>query len=104
MKLKDLHPRFLNAGGDGVYQSDGTPAPERFGVGIIFDCPCGCSVPCFVPFNPPLDGGPPTDRKAWDRTGSTFDDLTLNPSILRSTRNGGCGWHGFIRNGEIITC
>lgn len=34
-------------------------------------------------------------------SGSGLHDLTLSPSILVKT---GCGWHGFITNGEIITC
>lgn len=35
----------------------------------------------------------------WERTGDTFDTLTLKPSIQRV---GGCAWHGFITNGEVI--
>lgn len=31
-------------------------------------------------------------------TGSDYSDLTLTPSILL-----GCGWHGFITSGEVIT-
>jgi len=34
----------------------------------------------------------------------TFETLTLTPSILRTPEKGGCGWHGFVTNGEIITC
>jgi len=38
----------------------------------------------------------------WDVSGTGFDDLSLSPSVHLS--GPGCGWHGFIRNGEIITC
>lgn len=102
MKLTDLHPRWVGAGGDGISQ----PVPERTGIGITFDCPCGkCGTLCFVPFQNPLDGGPPlsTDRPLWTRTGDTFDTMTLTPSILRSKENGGCGWHGFVTDGEVTT-
>jgi hypothetical protein len=140
MKLTDLHPRWLGAGGDGVYMpgpdacalcagvgcdtchSTGkayVPAPTRTGVGISFDCPCATCVAqrtgnedddfylrVFVGFSNPIDGGPPHDPRPgaqWQRTGERFDALTLTPSILRRKEKGGCGWHGFITNGEIVT-
>jgi hypothetical protein len=108
MKLVDLHPQFLGAGGEGIFNADGTPATPREGVGVIFDCPCGQYKEewqrCYVPFSNPLDGGPVFDeRQGWQRTGETFDTLTLTPSILRNKDRGGCGWHGFITNGDIIT-
>lgn len=34
----------------------------------------------------------------WAASGSGINDLTLDPSILLS---GGCGWHGFVRNGRV---
>lgn len=89
------------------------PAPRREGVGVIFDCPCGNhdeGHQCYVPFANPLDGGPPTDpggwhgSGGWQRTGDTFDTLTLTPSIYRREDLGGCGWHGFITNGEVTSC
>ena len=30
-------------------------------------------------------------------------DTSLTPSILRVPDKGGCGWHGFITNGEVRT-
>lgn len=38
-------------------------------------------------------GGP----TRWNVSGSGLDDLTTTPSILLE---GGCGWHGFITNGD----
>ncbi len=106
MKLTDLHPQFLVAGGEGISNADGSPAPERTGVGVLCDCPCGNTDEdhrLFVPFANPIDGGLPVHtgkNNGWSRTGETFETLTLTPSIQRV---GGCGWHGFITNGEIIT-
>lgn len=101
-----MNPRWMGAGGAGVFRADGSPAPERHGVGVIFDCPCGNADEnhqLYVPFANPLDGGPQHDAQGWQRTGDTFETLTLSPSILRSIAKGGCGWHGFITQGEIRT-
>lgn len=110
MKLADLHPVFLGHGGDGITQH-GQPVPVRDGVGLRFDCPHGAACPQKVGkefphmtgqhailFENPLDGGPALPGTTWIRTGDTFDTLTLTPSVL----NRGCGWHGWIRNGEVI--
>lgn len=109
MRLADLDPHWVGAGGEGVYSRapDGTlvPAPERHGVGLSFDCPCGkCGQRCYVDFENPIDGGAPMPdpRPRWNRSGDTFETLTLTPSILRNTGKGGCGWHGFVRSGEIV--
>lgn len=115
MKLLDLNPRWMGAGGEGVSQLDPAtgeyvPAPERTGVGVLFDCPCGnCAEDhqCYVPFHNPLDGGPSLSagNPGWQRTGDAFETLTLTPSIQRRVVNGhGCTWHGFITNGEIVSC
>lgn len=86
-----------------------TPAPHRRGIGLAFDCPCGKCDPetlwCFVGFANPIDGGPPHDpsRPTWQRTGETFENMTLTPSIFRNPAKGGCGWHGYITNGQITT-
>lgn len=101
MKLVDLNPGWLSAGGEGVTRN-GQPVPERHGVGVYFDCPCGCDERCYVMFRNPTDGGPARldgDTSSWERTGDTFEALTLAPSIYRRL---GCGWHGWIRNGEIV--
>lgn len=103
MKLTELDPWFFGAGGHGIMNKDGTPVPERKGVGLGFKCPCGCESMCAVHFANPLDGGPATGVPQWRRTGETFENITLEPSIQRVKVNGqGCGWHGWIRNGEIV--
>lgn len=106
MRLADLNPRFVGSGGTGVTYSDtGLPVPRREGIGLGFDCPCGCASRVFVYFANPLDGGPSASglNHSWNRTGMDFDKMTLTPSILRC-HPGSCGWHGFVTDGEIITC
>lgn len=100
MKLTELNPHWVGAGGEGVTDKDGNPVPERKGVGIEFDCPSGCNRPCFVSFTNPLDGGQAFNNGhvTWERTGETFDTLTIRPSIQRMD---GCKWHGFVTNGEV---
>lgn len=111
MRLNTLNPEFLGSGGEGVKMMDGTPVPHREGVGVQFDCPCGCTYPggsrqrIFIAFDRPLDGGPPVPGigKTWIREGDTFETLKLSPSILRME---GCRWHGFIGltiPGEVTT-
>jgi len=101
-KLVELNPQWCSSGGEGVTRN-GQPVPERLQIGVSFDCPCGCDSSCFIPFSNPLDGQPADEgfKTTWHRTGDTFETLTLHPSILRI---GGCGWHGFIREGAILTC
>lgn len=127
MRLADLNPRFLNAGGEGISMQgpdqcrschgngcvechgsgrEYVPAPLRVGVGVILTCPCGsCDEfhELYVPFENPLDGGPSIEpgHPRWRRAGETFETLTLTPSILRTRSKGGCGWHGWITNGEV---
>jgi hypothetical protein len=103
VRLVDLKPRWVGAGGDGISSADGQPVPRRDGVGVSFDCPCGCDRRCFVAFTNPLDGGSPhisPGQPTWERTGDTFETLTLSPSLLRLD---GCGWHGFVEKGGVRT-
>lgn len=122
MRLTELKPRWVGAGGEGVFQKNAAgeyePAPERHGVGVSFLCPCPtCTAKrtgnddqdfylrVFVGFRNPLDGGAAHDPRPgaqWERSGDTFESLTLMPSIL-CTPPYGCGWHGWVRNGEVIT-
>lgn len=98
MKLTDLEPRWGRE-----WTPEGTP--ERHGQSINFLCPCGSGHVVSVPFANPIDGGAPMRGGVyWERQGDTIETLTLTPSI-----NNNCGrgtpscWHGFIRNGMIIT-
>lgn len=103
MKLTELNPRWVSYGGEGHFDRDRNPIPFRDGVGVSFDCPCGCPQRCYVDFANPLDGGPPIGdaQSAWQNTGGSFETLTLRPSLLRPRDAGLCGWHGFITHGEV---
>jgi hypothetical protein len=102
VRLADLHPVFLTTGGSGVFYADGSAMPVTEGVGVCFDCPCGNHADdhrCYVPFSNPIGPGPHVNGKGWQRTGDTFETLTLRPSVHRL----GCGWHGFISAGDVST-
>jgi len=103
IKLTDLNPRFYRSGGEGISDSKtGNPIPERKGMGITFDCPCGeCGERAAIAFANPISGGTKreSNRDTWQRTGDNFENLTLTPSIqLR----GKCKWHGFLTNGYLV--
>lgn len=105
MRLTELNPKFLasfDAGGS-----------KTLGMGVSFACPCGRHEDAhrlYVPFANPIGPGPlasVVDQRGWTRSGETFETLTLTPSILRVEKREedgiGCGWHGFITNGEVRT-
>lgn len=101
VKLTDLSPSFVGAGGEGVSNADGSPVPRRDGIGLLFDCPCQkCGTRAFVYFKNPMDGQPARagGSPTWQRTGNTFETISLTPSILRTT---GCGWHGYLTEGLL---
>jgi hypothetical protein len=114
MRLAELEPRW--------WSQDG-----RHGQGVTFRCPCPrCqagprTVRLAVAFANPLDLGDPVDmghKKAWwpamgggphcedlvppgihwNRTGDTFDTLSISPSVDASAAG---HWHGFITKGEV---
>jgi hypothetical protein len=78
---------------------------------VSFDCPIheDCHIGA-IPFTPSVEGGraPHAGGVVWERqAGTDFDKLTISPSIhVMGERNGPghCEWHGFITNGELITC
>jgi hypothetical protein len=37
----------------------------------------------------------------WVVSGSSYTDLSLSPSILLTS---GCGWHGYVTNGNVTSC
>lgn len=46
---------------------------------------------------------PGCGRKSGSRGGHVFDESTktYKPSIVHNTEYGGCGWHGWLTNGEF---
>src|SRR5918911_4918664 len=105
MKLIDLQPRWW---GDG----------DRRRLGITFLCPHCRSVRLGIAFANPPDGGQPHSLQTtsimwhiheartfdvppgclWQRTGETFDTLSLTPSVDASKSG---HWHGIITNGVV---
>lgn len=67
-------------------------SPDGEQRGLHFWCPCGCGELLGVRV-----AGPP----AWTWDGNR-EKPTVSPSILHTTP-GGCGWHGFLRNGEFTS-
>lgn len=94
MRLVDLEPEWLRWQG-------------REGVGIRFWCPCCADCVLAVLFQNPLDGGAPVpagsfilgenDGRRWTRSGTSFEDLSLTPSIHATSH-----WHGFITGGQVL--
>jgi hypothetical protein len=119
-RLIDCNPHWVSARYAG--------ADDDVACGVHFDCPEGhegCDHA--IPFAPRLDGSPATSWYSsgaiWQRTGETFETLTLTPSIRRTpvyasheaalaagalaehvTPTLLCAFHGFITNGEITFC
>lgn len=68
--------------------------------GVMFDCPqCSLTHPILAWFagrGVPKEEVPGPGR--WTVSGSSLEDLTLSPSINVS----GC-WHGWVRNGRVVS-
>jgi len=101
VKLADLNPTFYGAHGRGGINQ----------LGLGFDCPactaanrldkCEWGGWIAVPFANPMGGEPPlaNEKTLWQRTGDTFADMTLSPSVHAVGH-----WHGWVRNGNVETC
>ena len=107
-KITELDACFLSSGGHGLMDNSGREIPRRERVALSMLCPCGCKRIMIVPFENPDDGKGPFELNEVPkkfRTGDTLETLSLTPSIQRHKINGeGCEWHGYITNGEAITC
>lgn len=96
INLVDLEPKWV---GNASWQ-----------YGISFLCPCCKKQRLSISFepviNPPewmqrgISGGKPEGVPLWKRTGTTFETLTLDPSMDFSASG---HWHGNIINGKVIT-
>lgn len=84
---------------------------NRHGMGLSFLCPVHRDHRLVVMFANPIDGLPAATPEEghyqWQRTGETFETLTLGPSIDASGSTHGNGaietpcWHGYITSGEV---
>ena len=109
IKLTDLNPKWVGMPGR-VFSIEG----KAVKVGLTFDCPCpACAVPpkvgrrLAISFTPPIDPHmvlPGTtwapSSPSWQRTGDTFENITLTPSIDFSSHG---HWHGFITDGKAVS-
>jgi hypothetical protein len=102
VRLVDQEPEFVET-------------RSQLGVGVKFWCPCrkyglgDHQYKITILFLNPLAGGKPlpedpelqgnNDGHRWARSGLTFEDLTLSPSIDASKV--GC-WHGKIEHGFLL--
>lgn len=108
VNLIDLEPRWCAQFG----------APEDAKQGVSFQCPHCKAVRLAIFFANPICSNPAADLKqvhrdqayeghlgdhhiggiAWQRSGETFETLTLSPSVDASSFG---HWHGWIQNGEV---
>ena len=94
MRLSALEPTFRRHAPGALGKAEGMADAQ----GILFLCPAcvnkdGHSLLVWF-----ADRGVPAEAlpaPRWKATGTTFEDLSLSPSV-----NAGC-WHGFVTNGEI---
>ena len=99
MKLTSLNPRWI-----GIHN---WCSESIFYIGVSFDSPT-TGKRLAILFTPPIDpdklmakygwGLPFPEQKHWQRSGDTFDSLTLQPSLDFSDAG---EWHGQITNGEV---
>jgi hypothetical protein len=106
MRLTELEPRWFDVPGVGTNKD-----------GVTFLCPHCRQRRLGVQFANPIGGEPRpamTQKEKnlhlergtfdvppgilWQRTGETFEDLTLQPSVDASKSG---HWHGCITNGEV---
>lgn len=99
MRLVDLEPRWATLYGHGLRSS------EPFQMGMSFLCPHCREERLWVPFKNPIGQLTPEEAvhykptgHLWQRTGETFEELSLSPSVDASAYG---HWHGWITNGEI---
>lgn len=115
MRLTELEPQFVryeNRSGE-KYTIPVQSAAES--QGIWFLCPV-----CFAKNGGPVgthmvdvtfrDRGVPDDLGShgtdgqptrWGVTGDSYENLSTQPSIHLPSE-GGCQWHGFVTNGEVL--
>ena len=113
MRLKDLRPQFLKYTLEGEHEMYLHTDNLRSADGIMFLCPkCfeenGNSsvgvhrVICWFRGRVPDHVRPNPGR--WTPSGNGFDDLTFvagdPPMAVSVALMSGCGWHGFIKDGE----
>lgn len=112
MKLRELEAAFLTIIDERITSFADVPFNEA--QGVWFMCP-----KCYVKNSGPVgthwvicwfaDRGVPDDKfplpGRWNPSGTCIDDLTFvgpGAASVLLTAPEGCGWHGFIRDGEAV--
>jgi len=103
MKLSDLEPHWVGLQpGHAIGMTFLCPHCRKTRIGVLFDVPIGAYEPCDMIAeslrNAMIKHCVEAGMKQWHRTGETFDNLSLQPSIDTSQFQ---HWHGHIENGEI---
>jgi hypothetical protein len=107
INLETLEAQFVTYEGDGRMGSAETVADAH---GVMFLCP-----KCYAEHGGPVgthrvicwfagrgvpDSATPGPGR-WEPGGVTLEDLSfVGPAAASVALSGGCGWHGFIRNGR----
>lgn len=105
MRLTELEPDFLIFVDERNFRTTDDVGEAD---GVMFLCP-KCYVKnggpvgthrviCWTP-KVPADVNPKPGR--WDLVGTGYGDLTLRAGSSSVLLQGGCEWHGFVRNGEV---
>ena len=63
-------------------------------MGVAITC-LGCGEESWIPADK-------DDKRGWELVSE--DPLTLKPSLHHDKKKGGCGWHGYIRDGKWEVC
>lgn len=106
MRLEQLEAKFVGRCGDdsSFYENDDSQQ------GVLFLCPkCFAanggaagthSVLCWFanPASGPVAPAHVDPKPRWTRGGNSIASLSLQPSVLLSGE--GCGWHGWVTNGD----
>lgn len=107
MRLRDLNGELLVYIDEQHFRTDATSVAEAHGV--MFLCPL-----CFRTNNGPIgthrvlcwfvgcvpDTVSPKPGR-WNPSGTNLDDLTfVGPGAVSVLLTSGCGWHGFVKNGD----
>jgi hypothetical protein len=82
------------SGPGAIFLLKDAPEGRRY---LFFRCPCGCGAMGALAIRPQ------PDREGWELSDYPAH-ATLVPSVRRTLIEGGCGWRGFLTNGEWVNC